>query len=242
MNSLPKYPKALIGPSILSGDLSSLTNECKSLVDAGADYLHLDVMDGHFVPNLTIGHPVIKCLRKHIQNIYFDAHMMVSNPKQWIESMSDAGVNQYTFHLESNIDNVQELIRKIKEANMNVGIGIKPDTDVKLLEPYINDIDVVLIMTVEPGFGGQKFMPDMMTKVKWIRENFPLMNIEVDGGITLQTVDKCGEAGANLIVSGSALIDSKQRSKDIELMRHSVEENLSKKFNIKINNNNKCNN
>lgn len=244
MDSLPKELKGLIGPSILNADLSALADESHRLLNAGADYLHLDVMDGHFVPNLTIGHPVIKCLRKNIPKIYFDAHMMVSKPEQWIQEMADAGVNQYTFHIEAatTTENISEIIRKIKEANMKVGLGIKPKTDVNVLSEFINDIDVVLIMTVEPGFGGQKFMGDMMEKIHWLRKTYPqLLHIEVDGGVNMKTIQDCAQAGANMIVSGSALVDSKQQNKDIEQMRQLVDESLkNRKFDIQLSNDQHC--
>ncbi|CAF0901625.1 unnamed protein product [Adineta steineri] len=243
MDSLPKQLKGLIGPSILNADLSKLADESRRLLDAGADYLHLDVMDGHFVPNLTIGHPVIKCLRKNIPKVYFDAHMMVAKPEQWIEEMAGAGVNQYTFHIESTpTENIPNIIRKIKEADMKVGIGIKPKTDINVISEFINDIDVVLIMTVEPGFGGQKFMGDMMEKIRWLRKTYPqLLHIEVDGGVNMKTINDCAEAGANMIVSGSALIESKQPNKDMEQMRQLIDESLkSKKFNIQLTNDQHC--
>lgn len=243
MDSLPNEIKGLIGPSILNSDLSTLADESRRLLNAGADYLHLDVMDGHFVPNLTIGHPVIKCLRKNIPKIYFDAHMMVSKPEQWIQEMAGAGVNQYTFHIESTTpDNIHDIIRKIKEADMKVGLGIKPKTDVSVLADLIKDIDVVLIMTVEPGFGGQKFMSDMMDKIRWLRKNYPqLLHIEVDGGVNLKTIHDCADAGANMIVSGSALIESKQANKDIEEMRQLIDGNLTnKRLNIQLTNDQNC--
>jgi len=243
MDSLPKELKGLIGPSILNADLSALADESRRLLNAGADYLHLDVMDGHFVPNLTIGHPVIKCLRKNIPKVYFDAHMMVDKPEQWIEEIAGAGVNQYTFHIEATTpENIRDIIRKIKEADMKVGLGIKPKTDVKVLSEFINDIDVVLIMTVEPGFGGQKFMGDMMEKIRWLRKTYPqLLHIEVDGGVNMKTIQDCAQAGANMIVSGSALVDSKQQNKDIEQMRQLVDESLkNRKFDIQLSNDQHC--
>jgi len=243
MDLLQKKKKGLIGPSILNADLSALTDESRRLLNAGADYLHLDVMDGHFVPNLTIGHPVIKCLRKNIPKVYFDAHMMVAKPEQWIEEMANAGVNQYTFHIESTTsEKMPEIIRKIKEADMKVGVGIKPKTDINIISEFINDIDVVLIMTVEPGFGGQKFMNDMMEKIRWLRKTYPqLLHIEVDGGVNMKTINDCVQAGANMIVSGSALIDSKQQNKDIEQMRQMIDENLkTKKINIQLTNDQYC--
>jgi ribulose-phosphate 3-epimerase len=168
---------------------------------------------------------------------------MVSEPEQWIQEMANAGVNQYTFHIESTTsERMPEIIRKIKEADMKVGVGIKPKTDVNVISEFINDIDVVLIMTVEPGFGGQKFMNDMMDKVRWLRETYPqLLHIEVDGGINMKTIDECAKAGANMIVSGSALVESKQQNKDIEQMRQMIDESLkNKKVNIQLTNDQHC--
>lgn len=144
--------KGKIGPSILNADLANLNLECQNLIESGADYLHLDVMDGHFVNNLTFGHPVVKCLRSHIKDTFFDMHMMVENPEKWVKEMADAGASQYTFHLEAT-QTPEECIRKIKENGMLVGIGIKPNTPVEQLIPFIKDIDMALVMTVEPGKG-----------------------------------------------------------------------------------------
>jgi ribulose-phosphate 3-epimerase len=144
--------KSLIGPSILNADLSNLSAECIDLINCGADYLHLDVMDGHFVNNLTFGHPVVKCLRQHVKEAFFDMHMMVSAPEKWIADIADAGANQYTFHLEATED-PSGCIRKIKESGMKVGLSIRPCTPVEKLIPFINEIDMALIMTVQPGKG-----------------------------------------------------------------------------------------
>ncbi|CAG9836840.1 unnamed protein product [Diabrotica balteata] len=228
INNMENKLKCKIGPSILNADLSQLYVESQKLLDSGADYLHLDVMDGNFVPNLTFGHPVVKCLRKKIPNAFFETHMMVANPEKWIEPMAEANVNLYTFHIEPVINDVIKVCRKVKEAGMKVGLALKPGTGIEDVRQYIDHADIILVMTVEPGFGGQRFMSDMMPKVQWLRHNYPLLDIEVDGGVGLSTITACAEAGANMIVSGTAIIESIDQAAVIASLRETVESSIHK--------------
>lgn len=199
--------RVIISPSILSADFANLECDICRIKDAGADWVHVDVMDGHFVPNITIGVPVVKSLKK-ITDLPLDVHLMIENPDKYIESFVKAGADILTFHYES-ASNVESVIDMIKHFGVKVGISIKPKTSAEVLLPYLNKVDMVLIMTVEPGFGGQEFMPDCAEKIKFIKKHCPNdLIIQVDGGINEKTAKICTQYGANSLVAGSYIYNS----------------------------------
>ena len=215
--------KIQISPSILSADFSELGNEIKRLEKGGADMIHVDVMDGHFVPNLTIGPPVIKALKKN-SKILFDVHLMISPVHKYIEDYSNAGADIITIHPEAT-NNLKSSILKIKELNKKAGVSLNPETNIDVILNELDKIDLILIMSVNPGFGGQKFMPEVLTKIKElkkIRDERKLdFDIEIDGGINFENSKKAIEAGANILVSGTTVFKSNNGDikKNIELLK-----------------------
>ena len=215
--------KVLVSPSILASDFSRLGEDVKRVEDAGCDMLHLDIMDGHFVPNLTFGPPLVASIRKN-SALLFDTHLMLTNPLDYVKPFAEAGADSITFHVESENDPL-EVIEAIRAQGCSVGISVKPGTSAKVLEQYIGLVDMVLVMTVEPGFGGQSFMADMIPKVAEVfamfREKNPEGFIEVDGGIDARTAPEIIRAGAGVLVAGTAVFRAKEGAAEAIRTLHS---------------------
>lgn len=209
----------IIAPSILSSDFANLETEIKRLEGNGADWVHVDVMDGHFVPNLTIGAPVVKAI-KPVTKLPMDVHLMIENPAKYVKDFALAGADIITFHYEATKETTFEVINIIKSYGVKVGISIKPKTPVSAIKPYLDMVDLVLIMTVEPGFGGQKFMEDCADKIIEVKAytNKDII-VEVDGGVNAQTAQHCKKCGADALVAGSYVFSSDDMKEAIASLR-----------------------
>ena len=199
---------AMVSPSILSADFAHLGSDCRAVLDAGAQMLHYDVMDGHFVPNISFGVPVLKSLHKALPDAFYDVHLMIDDPLTYAEPFAKAGASLITFHLECGCDTAATLAR-IKALGCKTGLSVKPHTSVQALFPYLDQLDLALVMSVEPGFGGQKLMPMALDKIHALREEIDRRGlsclVEVDGGVDAVTGPACVEAGADVLVAGSAV-------------------------------------
>lgn len=217
--SLAQNRKCIIAPSILSADFTRLGGDISDVDQAGCDWIHVDVMDGHFVPNLTIGPPVIRWIRKTTK-LPLDVHLMIEEPIRYIDEFRKAGSDLITVHVEACQD-VKQTLEKVRASGAKPGISLRPGTDISAVVPYLNLVDLVLVMTVEPGFGGQQFMPEMLKKIHDLKSRFSGF-ISVDGGINLETGAQAAREGANVFVAGSAIFKESDRKAYIEKLRKSV--------------------
>lgn len=207
--------KVLIAPSILSADFGKLDEEIAS-VEPYCDWISVDVMDGHFVPNITVGMPVVKCLKTKLP---IECHLMIEHPEKYIEEFAKAGAQIVSVHYEAMLEKTETVLKRIRELGCKASLAIKPATAVEMVEKYLPLMDAAVVMSVEPGFGGQKFMPEALDKIRWLREHKPELDIVVDGGVNAETAKLCREAGANVLVAGSYVFGAEDRKAAIESLR-----------------------